>query len=45
MLVGVAMRVMQGYKVLMQSVTNEFSLDVNVNKVDKRELLSLENPK
>ena len=45
MLVGVAMRVMQGYKVSMQSVTNEFSLDVNVTKVNKRELLSLENPK
>ena len=45
MLVGVTMRVMQGYKVSMQSLTNEFSLDVNVTKVDKRELLSLENPK
>ena len=45
MLVGVATRVMQEYKVLMQSVTDEFSLDVNVTKVDKRELLSLENPK
>jgi len=29
----------------MQSVTDEFSLDMNVTKVDKRELLSLENPK
>ena len=45
MLVGVATRVMQEYKVSMQSVTDEFSLDVNVTKVDKRELLSLENPK
>lgn len=45
MLVGVTMRVMQGYKASMQSLTNEFSLDVNVTKVDKRELLSLENPK
>ena len=44
-LVGVATRVMQEYKVLMQSVTDEFSLDVNVTKIDKRELLSLENPK
>jgi len=44
-LLGVATRVMQEYKVLMQSVTDEFSLDVNGTKVDKRELLSLENPK
>ena len=44
-LVGVATRIMQEYKVSMQSVTDEFSLDVNVTKVDKRELLSLENPK
>ena len=29
----------------MQSVTDKFSLDVIVTKVDKRELLSLENPK
>ncbi|XP_068747453.1 uncharacterized protein [Montipora capricornis] len=36
MLVGVAMRVVQEYKV---------SLDVNVTKVDKRELLSFENSK
>ena len=40
MLVGVATRVMQEYKGSMQSVTDEFSLDVNVTKVDKRELLS-----
>ena len=45
MLVSVAVRVMQEYKVLMQSVTDKFSLDVNVTKVDKRELLSLENHK
>lgn len=45
MLVGVATRVLQEFKVLMQSVTDQFSLDVNVTKVDKRELLSLENPK
>ena len=44
-LVGVATRVMQEYKVSMQSVTDEFSLDVNVTKVDKQELLSLGNPK
>ena len=42
-LVGVATRVMQ--EVSVQSVTDEFSLEVNVTKVYKRELLSLENPK
>ena len=36
---------MQVYEVRMQSLSGEFDLDVNVTKIEKRELLSLENPR
>ena len=35
---------MQVYKVVMCAVTGDFKLDVNITKIEKRELLSLENP-
>lgn len=45
MLMGLTTRTLQEYSVKMNSVTGDFTLDVNVTKVDKREVLSLENPK
>lgn len=45
MLVGMTTRMMKEYNVTMHAVTGKFALDVNVTKVDKRELLQLENPK
>ena len=44
MLTGVTTRTMQVYEVRMQSLSGDFDLDVNVTKIEKRELLSLENP-
>lgn len=45
MLMELTTRTLQENSVKMNSVTGDFTLDVNVTKVDKRELLSLENPK
>ena len=42
---GVETRTMQVYEVVMRSVTGDFSLNVNVTKIEKRELLTLDNPR
>ena len=44
MLTGVTTRMMQVYEVTMCAVSGDFKLDVNVTKIEKRELLTLENP-
>ena len=44
MLTGVQTRTMQVYEVFMRSVTGDFTLNVNVTKIEKRELLTLDNP-
>ena len=45
MLMGVTSRIMQEYSVTMSALTGDFSLDVNVTKVEKRELLLTDYPK
>ena len=45
MLTGVETRTMQVYKVVMRSVTGDFSLNVNVTKIEKRKMLTLDNPR
>ena len=45
MLSGVQTRTMQVYEVFMRSVTGDFTLNVNVTKIEKRELLTLDNPR
>ena len=44
MLMGVTTKKMKTYDVVVQSVNSDFRLDVNVTEIDKRELLSLDNP-
>ncbi|KAK3700050.1 hypothetical protein QZH41_004349 [Actinostola sp. cb2023] len=44
MLTGITTRTMQVYNVDLCAVAREFKLDVNITKVEKRELLTLENP-
>ena len=44
MLTGVTTRMMQVHEVVLGNVTGDFKLDVNITKIEKRELLSLENP-
>ena len=41
---GEATKTLQEFDVTMHAVTDNFQLDVNVTKIDKRELLLLENP-
>lgn len=45
MLTGITTRTMQTFDVVMESVKGEFTLNVNVTKVERRELLTLDNPK
>ena len=45
MLTGVTTRAMQVYKVKIQSLSGDFDLGVNITKIEKKELLSLDNPK
>jgi hypothetical protein len=44
MLTGITTRTMQVYNVQVISLANDFSLNVNLTKIENRELLSLENP-
>ena len=44
MLTGITTRMMQVFDVVISSVTGDFKLDVDITKVNKRELLVLENP-
>ena len=44
MLTGVTTRKMQVYDVRMESLTNDFTLDVDITKIEKDDLLQLENP-
>ena len=44
MLTGTTTRTMQTFNVLIESVSSDFQLEVNVTKVEKRELLILGNP-
>ena len=44
MLTGVTTRTMQVYEVKIQSLSGDFDLDVNITKIEKKELLSLDNP-
>jgi hypothetical protein len=44
MLTGITTRTMQVYNVQVSSLTNDFSLNVNLTKIENRKLLSLENP-
>ena len=44
MLMGVTTKRMDVYNVCMQAVTSNFMLSVDVTKVEKKELLTLENP-
>ena len=44
MLMGVTTKTMQEFNVKMSAVTGSFQLDVSVTKIEKRELLLLENP-
>jgi hypothetical protein len=45
MLTGITTRTMQVYNVQVSSLANDFSLNVNLTKIENRELLSLENPR
>ena len=45
MLTGVETRTMHVFKVVMRSVTEDFTRNVNVTKIEKRELLTLDNPR
>ena len=45
MLMGVTTKTLQEFNVTMYAVTDNFQLDVSVTKIDKRELLLLENPR
>ena len=42
---GVTTKTLQEFNVTMRAVTDNFQLDVSVTKIDKRELLLLENPR
>lgn len=44
MLTGITTRTMQVFDVVISSVAGDFKLDVDITKVNKRELLVLENP-
>ena len=44
MLMGVTTKTLQEFNVTMHALTDNFQLDVSVTKIDKRELLLLENP-
>ena len=44
MLTGITTRAMQVFDVVISSVAGDFKLDVDITKVNKRELLVLENP-
>lgn len=45
MLTGITTRTMQVFGVVMSSVTGDFELEVDITKVNNRELLVLENPR
>ena len=45
MLTGVETRTMQVFEVVMRSVIGDFTLNVYVTKIEKRELLTLDNPR
>ena len=45
MLTGVEPRTMHVFKVVIRSVTEDFTRNVNVTKIEKRELLTLDNPR
>ena len=45
MLMGVTTKTLQEFNVTMHVVTDNFQLDVSMTKIDKRELLLLENPR
>ena len=45
MLMGVTTKTLQEFNVTMYALTDNFQLDVSVTKIDKRELLLLENPR
>ena len=45
MLAGVTIRTMQVFGVVISSVAGDFELEVDVTKVNKKELLILENPR
>ncbi|XP_068679106.1 uncharacterized protein [Montipora foliosa] len=45
MLTGITTRTMQVFGVVISSVQDEFKLEVDITKVNKRELLVLENPR
>ena len=44
MLTGITTRTMQVFGVVISSVEGDFKLEVDITKVNKRELLVLENP-
>ena len=44
MLMGVTIKTLQEFNVTMHVVTDNFQLDVSVNKIDTREFILLENP-
>ena len=44
MLMGVTTKTLQEFNVTMHAVTDNFQLDISVTRIDKRELLLLENP-
>ena len=41
---GVTTKTLQEFNVTMHAVTDNFQLDISVTRIDKRELLLLENP-
>ena len=45
MLTGVTTRTMQVYEIKMYSLSGDVGLDVNITKIEKKELLLLENPR
>ena len=45
MLTGVETRTMQVFEVVVRSVIGDFTLNVYVTKIEKRELLTLDNPR
>ena len=45
MLTGVETRSVQVFEVVMRSVTGDFTLNVNVTKIENGELLTLDNPR
>ena len=45
MLTGVITRTMQAFGVVISSVAGDFELEVDVTKINKKELLIFENPR